>query len=453
MLNKNSALVKIFSSINFALFIISAIAITSIAGTIIPQGESIHFYAQQYGVKPAIFLELLDITNMYSSYWFNILLFLFCLNLIVCTWNRLPSVLAIINKDNLKPTVKKNADEQNSRVLDSDLPYDSANLSILCDALTKYSLKKAKTSGNECLLFHEKGKWSRTGAYIVHASILIIILGALIGKYFGFTGFVMVPEGASKSSVHQRGAGHNEIPLGFEVFCQNFKTEYYSNGSPKEYISDLIVLESSNPIISKTITVNDPLKYKGVTFFQSSYQAIDNEYKVIVSKSLNGDKGKAVKDTFFLGPKAERKMDEFGIRFKILSSSSDGHGHGPYKVQITDDTSSTTKILNDYEEAFVKRGGAEYTFKMAQRYATGLQVVKDPGVWIVYVGCGLMLIGLYVTFFMSHVRVWVLYQPQAVGSQVIVFGKTNKNDNKLEQFKEKIITAILQEEKLGLRRI
>ena len=39
---------------------------------------------------------------------------------------------------------------------------------------------------------------------------------------------------------------------------------------------------------------------------------------------------------------------------------------------------------------------------------TGLQVAKDPGVWIVWLGCTLMMAGyLYVAFFMSHRRIWV----------------------------------------------
>ncbi len=37
-----------------------------------------------------------------------------------------------------------------------------------------------------------------------------------------------------------------------------------------------------------------------------------------------------------------------------------------------------------------------------QAYYTGLQVTKDPGVWYVYAGFILMILGCWVTFFMSH---------------------------------------------------
>jgi cytochrome c biogenesis protein len=452
MLNKNNPLIKTFSSVDFALLIISTITITSIAGTIIQQGESLQFYAQRYGERPAIILELLDITNMYSSYWFQGLLILFCLNLVVCTWVRLPGVLAIIRKDNLMISATKLPKDPVSVVLTSKVSHDVSNLSIISAALAPLSLKNTKGPGEESIFLHDRGAWTRIGAYIVHASILLIIAGALIGKYWGYDAFVMVPEGTAESSVHERGEGHKEIPLGFEVFCHNFKTDYYPNGTPKEYRSDLTVIESGKKVLDKTITVNDPLKYKGVTFFQSSYQPIENEYKLVATKTGNSDTTKPISKTFFLNPFSDYKSDDLGVSFKILATASDGHGHGPYKLQITDGESSFTRVMNDHESVSIKKDNVVYTLSLAQRFATGLKVVKDPGVWIVYIGCGLMLLGLYVAFFMSHVRIWILYQQENDGSKITVCGKTNKNNMKLEQLREKIVTTLLREEKLALRR-
>lgn len=452
MLNKNNSIIKTLSSVDFALFIISAIAITSIAGTIVPQGESIQVYAQRYGSKPAVILELLDITNMYSSYWFQGLLILFCLNLIVCTWVRFPGVLAMIRKDHLSASARSITESKEATVLISDLPYDASKLSAFSTALAPYSLRVGERQDRECLCLHEKGAWSRAGAYIVHASILFIISGVLIGKFWGYSAFVMVPEGTSESSVHKTGDGHEEIPLGFDVYCRNFKTDYYPNGSPKEYRSDLTVMESERKVLDKTITVNDPLKYKGVTFFQSSYQPIKNEYKLVVTKTGASDTTQRFSKTFYLNPFSEHRSEDFGASFKILASASDGHGHGPYKLQIKADGSSIIRVLNDHEPISIKGNDAVYTISLAQRFATGLKVVKDPGVWIVYIGCGLMLFGLYVSFFLSHVRIWILYQQEKNGSKITVLGKTNKNYMKMEQLQEKIVTALLQEEKFALRR-
>jgi cytochrome c biogenesis protein len=72
---------------------------------------------------------------------------------------------------------------------------------------------------------------------------------------------------------------------------------------------------------------------------------------------------------------------------------------------------------------------ATYEFQASQVYATGLQVAKDPGVWTVYIGCILMLIGLYVAFFLSHRRVWVyiVRDEAADRCQILVCGASSKN--------------------------
>jgi cytochrome c biogenesis protein len=61
------------------------------------------------------------------------------------------------------------------------------------------------------------------------------------------------------------------------------------------------------------------------------------------------------------------------------------------------------------------------------RYYTGLQVSKDPGVWVVYSGFILMIIGIYITFFMSHQQIFVEVVSIDQKSQVMVAGTSNKN--------------------------
>ena len=61
------------------------------------------------------------------------------------------------------------------------------------------------------------------------------------------------------------------------------------------------------------------------------------------------------------------------------------------------------------------------------RYYTGLQVSRDPGVWVVYVGFILMIIGIYFTFFMSHQQICVDVLSQGKKSRIMVAGTSNKN--------------------------
>jgi cytochrome c biogenesis protein len=74
-----------------------------------------------------------------------------------------------------------------------------------------------------------------------------------------------------------------------------------------------------------------------------------------------------------------------------------------------------------------REDGFILTFEeVTSREYTGLQVTKDPGVWVVWVGCSLMILGLIVSFFFSHKRVWVRI-PKSPGGDIVLAGSTNKN--------------------------
>jgi cytochrome c biogenesis protein len=454
MLNKNNTLVKSFSSVELAITIIISIALVSIAGTIIPQKESVQFYVERYGAKPAIILELLDLTRMYSSYWFHFLLILFCLNLTACTWQRLPGVIATIRRKKPSPPQGTTNPAAPTIVLCSDQRYGTTQKQALEKALSGFATVTREGDGRSFLL-HDTGAWSRIGAYIVHLSILTIIGGALIGKFFGYDAFVMIPEGSSKSEVHRTGDSHENIPLNFTILCRSFQIEHYPNGSPKEYRSDLTILEDGAQTMTKSITVNDPLKYKGLTFFQSSYQPLDNEYKVsILKKGAKVTGERAFNETLYFDREKQARSTELGVTFQILETSKDGHGHGPYKVLFDDQNKNpVTMVLHDNAEASVDRAGATYVIRVGQRYSTGLKVVKDPGVWIVYLGCAVMLAGLYVCFFMSHIRLWVWLEEDNDGTKVFLIGKTNKNFMRLDRMQGKIADRLLADTALTLRRV
>ncbi|PIX23835.1 MAG: hypothetical protein COZ69_07610, partial [Deltaproteobacteria bacterium CG_4_8_14_3_um_filter_45_9] len=82
------------------------------------------------------------------------------------------------------------------------------------------------------------------------------------------------------------------------------------------------------------------------------------------------------------------------------------------------------------------------TFEGASaREYTGLQVAKDPGVWVVWIGCGLMIFGLIVSFFFSHQRVWVRI-PKGSGGEIVLAGSANKNQLGFEKTFGELVEGI-----------
>jgi len=409
-----------FASVQLAIFTLCSIALTSIIGTLVPQGESHSFYVTKFGEKISFFFQILDIPTMYSSWWFLGLLGLLCINLIVCSLDRFPSVWRIMSADNFNVSVERLQKMTCFRqwVASSEELTELDGISVFASCGWG-SKNQAIDSG--FLTFSEKGRWSRLGVYIVHVSILVIFLGAAIGSFFGFKGSVMIPElrGTDKIfTAHDSTA----INLGFTIRNDSFGIEFYGNGMPKEYKSSLTVLENNREILKKDIKVNSPLTYKGITFYQSSYQA--HQEFIVQATDTASQKSRQVSLPF----QQQMVLEELKLQLGIINAEAAGQRAVRAKVWVKiGDDPPQTHWVNNNESISIKGNGKNYTLNVKQLYSTGLQVAKDPGVWIVYTGCALMLLGLSMAFFLSHRKIWLYQKTIDNKKMVILAGTTNKN--------------------------
>jgi len=92
---------EFFSSVRLAIFTLCSLALTSIIGTVIPQNKPDSWYVDKYGPATAQFFQVLDIPDMYGSWWFLILLGLLCANLIICSIDRFPTTWRLMTSDQL----------------------------------------------------------------------------------------------------------------------------------------------------------------------------------------------------------------------------------------------------------------------------------------------------------------------------------------------------------------
>ncbi|EKD39108.1 MAG: hypothetical protein ACD_75C00507G0003 [uncultured bacterium] len=408
-----------FASVQLAIFTLCSLAVTSIIGTIIPQGEPYSFYVKNFGEKTAQFFHILNIPEMYYSWWFLGLLGLLSTNLIICSLDRLPAVLKIIAADNLAiapERIAKMAHCRKWQLLPGHPGLDPATL------LQKGGWHAAfKTLGQCELFFSQKNRWSRIGVYCVHLSILIIFIGAIIGHFLGFKGSVMIPEMRSTGQAYST-KDSVPIALGFEIRCDTFSIEFYDNGMPKEYKSSLSVLENGRVVEKKDIEVNSPLTYRGITFYQSSYEAY-KEFILEVTEKATGETNRLV-----VPFQQQMSWDDKQIRIGIINADAIGQRVVRAKVWFkAGDNPATIHWLADNVGTAVISGDKEYLLKAKQMHATGLQVAKDPGVWVVYFGCGLMMLGLYMAFFLAHQRIWLYKHVDASGTTLYLGGSANKN--------------------------
>lgn len=417
---------RFFASVKLALFSLLILATTSIIGTLIPQKNPPEFYVEAFGQRTAQFFQLLNISDMYDSWWFLSLLFLFSINLIVCTIDRLPNVWQMVVMNNLDTDPERLEKMPQRQVFYAQGDADSFLTEVATGLLTKNGWKvqnENKSTGS--LLFSQKQAWSRLGVYAVHLSILVIFAGAMIGSLFGFKASVMIPEGVSTGIVYEAGTG-TPIPLGFTVQCDDFKVSYYEGGTPKEFRSDLTIQDPAGKTFSRRIIVNDPLDYKGITFYQSSYKPLQGFKISITNKSNNA------RQSFSIPVGQKMSWPGTPIEFGIVNQHIRGRMGDVDQIRLwfSDGVGEPSIFVQDNDTtATLVRPAATYEIQASQVYATGLQVAKDPGVWTVYAGCALMLIGLYIAFFLSHRRIWVFIgrEESAERCRILVCGASSKN--------------------------
>jgi len=439
-----------FASVKLALFTLFTLAVASIIGTIVPQNEEPFRYVELYGPNVAKVFEMLQIPDMYSSWWFVGLLCLFSLNLTVCTIERFPHIWKIITRDNLARTASDRLRKMTGRrMYESPLApaeAESAVAAALADSGWKAD-KAAKEDG--AMFFSQKGAWTRLGVIIVHVSILVIFVGALIGEFYGYKASVMIPEGSYTDKVYLSNKEHTPVPLGFKVRCDAFYLTYYDTGMPKEYRSDLVVERNGKEVFERIIVVNEPMKYAGLTFYQSSYQAIDGQFSIKLNNANTGAEQK-----FIIMPRQENRWQQENITFGIVDiDGPDWRGQYRYKIWFSDGRGTPSQFwVGEGQTVAVKRPAATYNMTVKTRFATGLQVVKDPGVWTVYTGCIMMIVGLIIIFFMSHRRVWAFVAARDNGSEIIVCGVSNKNKIGFEKDMAELCERFEEDETLQLKK-
>ena len=429
-----------FCSLKLTLFLLISLALTSIIGTILPQGALPPEYVAQISPTKLQIYSKLGFFDMYHSWWFIALLYVFSLNLVSCSIKRLPHVFKYISE----PTLILGEGLRSSFPLKKELSFsgsvEKAKESLSAFLGKEFSTPVISEHNGEYHLFAQKTAWCRLGVYVVHFSILVIFIGAIIGSLAGYKGFVTIVEGTSVNSFE--GKNGQNIPLGFEVLCEKFNVEFYPTGAPKEFRSTLTVLENGKPVPGYSqvkVIVNEPMTYKGITFYQSSYgQASEGgEHFVSVTPRNGGTPEKiAVREGATVSLKD-------GTTFKLLEATQEVRPFAPgfsgpaARIEVTKKGAAPQTFIafKNYPEMNAQRGDAlifGYEGSTAKQY-TGLQVAKDPGVWVVWLGCALMVIGIGVAFFMSHKRIWVVVSK----GHARMYGNASKNQAAFQmQFEE-----------------
>ena len=408
-------IVRVVADLRLAIFLLLAIAVFSISGTVIEQGQTLTFYQENYPESPALFgfltwkvLLILGLNHVYSTWWFLALLVLFGTSLTACTFTRQFPALKAARRWKFYNQPRQFLKLALSAELDTGSP------SSLAPVLEKRGYKVFQENDS---LYARKGIIGKIGPIVVHAAMLIILAGSIWGALTGFFAQEMVPSGATfqvKNIIEAGPLAAPQIPKDWSVRVNRFWIDYTPQGNIDQFYSDLSVIDNQGEELDhKKIYVNQPLRHRGVTFYQTDWGI------AAVQAQINNS-------------------PIFQIPMAQLNAQGDGRIWGtwiPTKPDLSEGVSLLARDLqgtmlvydlNGDLVSAVRPGMATkvngVTLKVYDLIgSTGLQIKADPGVPIVYTGFGLLMVGVVLSY-VSHSQIWALQK----GDRFYVGGKTNR---------------------------
>lgn len=395
-------LVPLLADLRLAIGLLLSIALFSILGTVIEQGQVQAFYQANYPEHPALFgfltwkvILLLGLDQVYRTWWFLALLILFGASLTTCTFQRqLPALRWFSRTWNFYSQPR----QFEKFALSAALPQ--ASMEQLVPLLQKRRYKIFQEGDK---LYAHKGMMGRIGPIVVHASMLLILLGAIWGAMTGFFAQEMVPSGETFQVRNIFDAGPwaaAQIPKDWSVKVNRFWIDYTPTGAIDQFYSDLSVLDQAGETIDRqTIHVNKPLRHQGVTFYQADWGI------AAVRLRLNNS------------PVLQLPMAQ-------LETGGAGRLWGtwvPIKPDLSEGVSVVAKDLQGILLVYDMQGKLIATVRQGMAVdvngvtlsiveiigSTGLQIKADPGIPMVYTGFGLLMLGVAMSY-VSHSQIWAL---------------------------------------------
>jgi cytochrome c biogenesis protein len=455
---RNDAIWAALSSVKLTLLLLIILAVASILGTVIPQQESAMELARRLSPRLFSFLNSLQLFDLYHSVWFRLIIAVLVLNLIVCSIDRFPSSLKLYRASPQPDRAKPYENLPPQRVLSVKGDLNSVSSRVADFLNSKYRKVENKQTDKGHYVSAEKGRYSYFSVYLVHFSVLLILIGGIVGSLFGFEAFVSIPEGSKIDTVTSRKSGV-ALKLPFEVRCDRFLVEFYDSGAPKEYLSDLSFISQGKVTMQRALKVNDPITFMGITFYQSSYGTIPGKRVRLSITKENGSEKTPLK----VQVGQVEQLPGGSAQFQVVDVRTNFMRMGPavyVAVKPPKGDEVHFWVFQNQEmirqrfpgmlEQFPKfnpKAFKPYAFALEKIEATnytGLQVNRDPGVPLVYTGFGMLILGLFVTFFMPHRRVWIRVSESKEKVSVSVAGRSDKNQAGMEKELDDLAAKIRQ---------
>jgi cytochrome c biogenesis protein len=406
----NQKIFRLLADLRFSIFILLLISFCSITGTIIEQDQSIETYKMNYSLTNPVFGFLtwdrilqFGLDHVYKTWWFFALIFLFGISLISCTFlQQLPS-LKIARRCQFFRTTGQFYRLKISTLLNNF----SLNKILLRIKENQYSIFQQKN-----IIYCYKGLIGRIAPIIVHFSMILILLGTIIGSLFGFKAQEIVPKTEIFHIQNILNNGQLTIVPQTSARINDFWITYTKNKTISQFYSDLSILDNQgHETDRKTISVNYPLISNSVYYYQTDWNLIglrfQNFNKEIIEYPL---------------------INIFKNQSKLwLTWVSNNSSFTDGIITIIDNLEGYCSIYNENGQFL---GNIELNetvnFNISLTLleiisSTGLQIKIDPGIPMIYLGFFFLMLSTLISY-ITYSQIWIIQKNQ----QIFIGGNTNR---------------------------
>ena len=410
---------RLVADLRFSIFILLLISFCSIIGTVIEQDQSIETYKINYSLtNPVLGFLTWDriiqfgFDHVYKTWWFFLLIFLFGLSLISCTFLQQFPSLKIARRCQFFRTTKQFYPLKISTILNNF----SFNKILLRIKQNQYSIFQQKN-----IAYCYKGLIGRIAPIMVHLSMILVLLGTIIGSFFGFKAQEVIPKTENFHIQNILNNGQLTFIPKTPTRINDFWITYTKNKTVSQFYSDISVLDNQgNEIDRKTISVNSPLIYKNVYYYQTDWNLIglrlQNKTNEIIQYPL---------------------MNILNNQNKVWLTWISDNNNGGF-IGIIDNLegycsfyNQTGNFLGNIE--LNETGNLKQPITLLEIISsTGLQIKTDPGIPIIYGGFFFLMLSTLISY-ITYSQVWIIQK----NKKLFIGGTTNRAlfDFELEFFR------------------
>lgn len=403
-------LFRTIADLRFSIFILLLISVCSILGTIIEQDQSIEIYKVNYPLTNPVLGFLtwdmilqLGLDHVYKTWWFFLLMFLFGFSLISCTFlQQFPSLKVARRCQFFRTT------EQFYRLKISTILTTFAYSQILGRIQqNQYSIFQQKD-----IVYCYKGLIGRVAPILVHISMILILFGTIVSSLFGFKAQEIVPKTEQFHIQNILTSGQLTSIPEISVRINDFWINYTKNKTISQFYSDLSVLNSEGSEIDrKTISVNYPLIYKGLYYYQTDWNLIGLRFQTETNETLEY-------------PLVNALNNQNKVWLTWLSTNS---SLTTGLIIIIDNLEGYCSI---YDPSGIFLGNLELNETLTFNFpltlleiisSTGLQIKTDFGIPIIYGGFFLLMSSTLISY-ITYSQIWIVEKQK----QLFIGGTTNR---------------------------